>query len=131
MNHSHKSQGDISVYIALMMLLIIASSVIILNGILSRQIKLTQDIVASERAYYAANSGLEEIFYRAAKQFNTDIAVDSTLVYTNINGDTSEAAYNGQASVNLPAGTICADEIVGSYANAKRRLNINSPECGE
>jgi hypothetical protein len=60
------SRGDISIYLALLVGMMILGSAVLISLILVRQMALTNNLVASERAYYAAKAGVEEGFYRLA-----------------------------------------------------------------
>lgn len=60
------SRGDIGLYITITTAMIMLGSAVLLGLLLARQISLTKDLVASERAFFAANAGEEEAFYRLA-----------------------------------------------------------------
>lgn len=62
------TRGDIGIYIALTTAMVMLGSAVLLSLLLARQISLTQDLVASERAFFAANAGEEEAFYRLARE---------------------------------------------------------------
>src|SRR3989344_3016268 len=75
------STGDISVYMALVILLVLTSSAIVLSGILSKQIRLSQDIASSERAFYAANTGLEQALHTLANTDEFTFSASETIPY--------------------------------------------------
>lgn len=52
---------------ALIMLIILISSALVFSSILSKQLTTAQEIDSSERAFYAANSGLEKALYGLTK----------------------------------------------------------------
>lgn len=123
MNHS-RQRGDVSVYLALMMVLIMVSAVLVLNAVLTKQIRLTHDVVATERALYAANSGLEEIFYALAvqKQSSYEITTPVSIPY-----DTAAAFYTGTGTL-LQNGEVCA-AATGTYGAETRRLAVGTANC--
>ena len=83
-------RGDASILVALIVAAIFLASAVVLSGILARQIPLTATIVLSEQALYAANSGLEEAFYRVSVVGNEFADVrDGVVAYT----DGREATY--------------------------------------
>jgi Tfp pilus assembly protein PilX len=58
-----RQRGAVAIYTTFLMVFMITSSALLLSSVLSRQIRLSADIVASERAFYAANSGVEEALF--------------------------------------------------------------------
>lgn len=65
MNQSfrHHQQGDISIYIAISVVAIMASALLLFSGLLIGQLSTTHDVIDSERAFYAANAGMERGLY--------------------------------------------------------------------
>ena len=138
----HFSQrGDITVYMALTMIAVIGSAILLLSGILLGQLKTTQDVVESERAFYAANSGLERGLYELSL-FATPapLAVDDVLDYAE--SDT-RAVYRGTAAYAADGLTPCV-RMIGAYPvrdnqtypdsapqAQERRLNLGPADCLE
>lgn len=60
---AHRERGDISVYAALVITTIMLLGALVLASILSQQIGSTEDALSSERAFYAAVAGAEELKY--------------------------------------------------------------------
>lgn len=58
-----RCRGSVAIYITLLVILVITSSAIVLSSILTKQLRSSLDILASERAFYGANSGLEHTRY--------------------------------------------------------------------
>jgi len=128
------SRGSIAVYIALMMTLVISSSAVILGGILSQQLQASKNFVASERAFYAANSGTEEALYLLVQQNRQGgsgpIEVDSGQV-------TYEDA---DASYEVSARLVVSDDLTrtlpcitstGQFRQEERRLTLApGGDCG-
>ena len=61
-------RGAVAVYVALLVVIILSSAAIVLSGTLAVQLRLVTDIISSERAFYAANSGVEEALFQLIKQ---------------------------------------------------------------
>jgi Tfp pilus assembly protein PilX len=105
-NHtSHNaSRGALAIFIALLVLLIITSSAVVVSRILSRQIRLGQNVIASERAFYAADAGLEQALYELIKNNNPTQAspITGTVDY---HGQT--VTYQSQAFL-MGGSQICA-----------------------
>lgn len=142
---SNPERGDIAVYIALLLSGIMLSFVLLMSFVLSRQLRLTEDVVWSERALYAADTGLEHSLYIISKQLGREVEVNggeisfslfgggesSTpyqgLEYEGETGGVTVADYEGQAAAD-EAGIVCA-LIEGSYRDQKRRLALGPPDC--
>lgn len=140
MNSSRRAQqGDISVYIALMVLSIILSSTLLFSAILSRQFRATEDAVASERAYFSANSGLEEGLYQLSLFASEEpITLQGVLDYPTEN---AAAAFSGTAQYAADGSTPCV-QVSGGYpvlanqtypddtpAAQNRRLQTGPSDC--
>ncbi len=122
--------GSISIYIVLVVMLLVTSSAIILSSLLSRQIRISQDIIASERAFYAAGSGVEEMLH-ALVQLNQSgtgniLDIDDGL----IEYEEGDATYKVSGALFLSASTASARPCVnsvGTYRTQDRRVNLQSP----
>jgi hypothetical protein len=137
--NTRHQRGDISIYLALTIITIMISSALLLSVILITQLRSTEDIVESERAFYAANSGLERAFYELSL-FATPgpIPLNETLSY----GDNiPQAAFDGQAGYAADGITPCV-AVSGGYpvrdgqtypGNApqaqERRLSVGPADC--
>lgn len=126
------TRGDISIYIVIVVGMMILGSAVLLGIILARQITLTEDLVASERAFYAASAGTERGFYDLAlaikAQGNVDIAqpdVTGTVDYE-INGVTETATYT--ANISQRGGRVCGSST-GRFAGEQRRIQIGPTGC--
>ncbi|MEX1112186.1 MAG: hypothetical protein WEC84_01875 [Candidatus Andersenbacteria bacterium] len=63
MFHNNYQYGSVPIYVALLTVAIVTSSSLALSALLARQIQNTENIIESERAYYAATSGAEEALW--------------------------------------------------------------------
>lgn len=130
--HTEMMRGDIAIYIALVILIIITSSVIILSGILSLQPRATRAVTNSERALYAANTGLEHALFLLTKSEldpNDVEGIVGTVAY-----DESDAEYTIEGAaiiVRTDTRELCIS-VIGSYQDETRRLftGPSSTECG-
>lgn len=116
--------GDASILIALIVSAILLSSSLVLAGVLARQIPLTASIVLSEQALYAANSGLEEAFYRVGVVGTeyTDIR-NGVVEYT----DGREATY--QACGQRGSAAVLEAKAEGEFQGEQRRLARGDIQC--
>lgn len=139
LEQSFAQRGDITIYMALTMIAIMGSSLLLFSGILVGQLKTAHDVVESERAFYAANSGLERGLYELSL-FATPapFAIEDTLTYAEAN---ARAVYQGTASYDTDGLSPCI-RVVGAYPvrtdqsypdNApqaqERRLSLGPPDC--
>lgn len=131
------SRGDISLYLTIIISLTMLGSALLLGLILARQISLTRDIFASERAFYAATTGQEEAYYRMALEskkpgapvFPADLGplnVSGDVVY-NFTGVTEVATYSGTIA-RKNGGQICG-AMEGQFKGETRRIQIGPDPC--
>lgn len=90
-------RGDVAIFTALIVMTIMIASALALNGLLSRQARLSQEIVAAERAFYGANSGLEQALYQRF-QANENVIPDNPIKGT-ITYDAFTLNYEGYAYI--------------------------------
>lgn len=57
-------KGSVAIYITLIVITVITSAAIVLSGVLAGQLKNSLNVLETERAIYAAHSGVEEAQYR-------------------------------------------------------------------
>lgn len=121
--------GDVTVYIALIMLGIMVSGALLLSTILMTQFRSTQDIVESERAFYAANSGMERGFYELSL-FATPgpISLNDSLPY-DTNG--LQAAFDVRAGYAADGITPCINVVGGYPVRAGQTYPGNAPQAQE
>ena len=124
-NQSRASNtGDIAVYMALLLLVVITSSAIFLNSLIAGKIQAVGDVADAEQAFYATNSGLEDAFFRAADSGETG-ALEGTIELP----EDRTAVYTGTIELtddNVPIGC-----FVGEFRDQKRRLSVGGGECIE
>lgn len=130
---NHLSRGDISIYIALTTAILMLGSATLLSLLLARQISLTKNLVASERAFFAANAGQEEAYYRLAissDPLNVDtIPINGTVDYTVPGGVAQSASYEGEMKLinGLPCGNTTG--IFPATSGTRRRLAVGPNVC--
>ena len=94
------------------------------------------DLIASERAFYGASTGIEQGFYRLAiaikKRGGTTAPADiplctvSGFVDYNLNGTTQNATYEG--FIVRATGVACG-VMTGTFAGEQRRIQIGPDNC--
>lgn len=122
----HNTQkGSVVIYIVLMMFLMMTSAAVILSGVLNRHIRSAQDYLSAERAFAAANSGMEQVLYTVAKTGNNNPpAITGTINYTS---STDQATYSGsgQGVIDITGTKIlpCIG-VSGTYKDLVRRVTL-------
>lgn len=129
------SRGDISLFIVLVVGVMLLGSAVLLGLILARQNSLTHDLVASERAFYAASAGVEKGFYELALAIRAaggaaappDIPLNDIAGMVDYGpGGITSGSYEGNISrVN---GQTCGT-VVGTFAGEQRRIQIGPDGC--
>jgi hypothetical protein len=120
-NYFSSQRGAVSILITLFLLAIITVSAVVLSRTLSRQLSASQDVLVTERAFYAANSAFEEVLYYHY-QHGENREVEGTIDY-----DTDVATFSGSATTTA-SGELCALGL-GTYRNLQRKLAIGPPDC--
>ncbi len=122
----HYQRGDISIFIVIIVSGIMLGSAVLLSLILARQTSLTEDIVASERAFYAASAGVEQGFYNVAKGTGKE-DIDGLITYPD---DDRVAEYAGTMAKH---DAITCGVITGTFgatgAEEQRRIQIGPDGC--
>lgn len=123
-----KQRGDIAIYTALIVVTIMLSGALAMSTILSRQIPATAELLNTERAFYAVQSGREAAFFVVAKQhvftdFGYSFPVNEVLKYSA--GD--EATYASVGDLTALRGPRLCGTIEGVYGQLKRRLEFSTP----
>jgi len=122
-------RGDVSLFIAILVITIVTSSTIVLASLLARQTHLNQDIVASERALSAANSGMEQAFYARLKSGHDALgptAIHDSVTYSD--GSTATYTADGYARPGTSGDELCAHSL-GEYGGNQRRLESVTSAC--
>lgn len=128
----NSQKGSAPLYIALIVALLIVGAAVLLSGVLGTQLKLTRNIISSEKAFYAANSGVEEALYKLAQQNAAgevgDVTInDGEIVY----GQNDKATYQVQAKTIIENGIraiVCISSL-GEHVGDQRRLNLGPSAC--
>ncbi len=114
MKHFNKQKG-VSLYIAIMIIAILLAIVLGAGAILLGQLKVIKGMENSIAAFYAADTGIEEVLMDRGKN-------PSSLSGFLGNG----ASYD--VEVTLPGGSCSADNFcissVGSYKGTKRAIEV-------
>ena len=123
-NQFQSQQGAVAVYITLLMLIMITSSALVLSSVFSEQLRASREIISSERAFYAANSGVEEGLYQLVYAYgNEDIEFEGEVEY----GTEPAASYDVQADLILSDdGSVLRPCIAstGSHSREERRISL-------
>lgn len=122
MNHS---KGAIAIYIALLMLAIIVSTVLTTNMVLTRQIRLSREVANSERAFAAANSGYEQALFLLNATPDQEITGEGQVDYPE-----GPAIYTFRARYFDVGGTRVPCVLSsGQYRSETRRLFSGPSDC--
>lgn len=112
--------GATAVYIALLVALLILSSALILSRVLNVQLRLTQDVISAERAFYAANSGVEQALFELIQNETDEITLEGDVEYPEGNATYTVEAH---AVVQGPDAVACISSL-GDNAGNQRRINL-------
>lgn len=115
--------GATAVYIALIVAILIVSSALILGRALSVQLRLSQDIVSTERAFYAANAGVEEALYELIQNNAGESTIDEGVI--EYDDRTANYSVDAHAVTQGPDVFTCISSL-GEYAGVQRRANLGS-----
>lgn len=128
---TNTQKGSVVVYIVLIMFLMMTSAAVILSGVLNRHIRSAQDYLSSERAFSAANSGIEQMLYSMTKSNpdpTSDVASNGTIDY-----GSEQATYKGSGKgvVGASGGVIPCMSASGAYRDLVRRIALGEgvPGC--
>ena len=136
LNNKFKSQKGISLYFALTIMTIFLAISLGLSTILLSQIKMIRGIGYSVIAFYAGDTGIEEIFYLDAKCFQSDCESYCAGYPNNCSGlpngyETSISLDNGASyeakfsTFTSNGGIIYTAESTGLYEETKRALEAS------
>ncbi len=118
------NRGSAAIYIILMMFLMMTSSAIILSGVLSKHSRASQDYLSSERAFSAANTGMERTLYDVARSAPNDKKTNTDgLIY-----GTENATYSSKGLLTS-SGSPCVVSV-GTYRDVVRRVAIGEGSNG-
>ena len=123
---TNTQKGSVVVYIVLMMFLMMTSAAVILSGVLNRHIRSAQDYLSSERAFAAANTGIEQMLYNVAKSGGS-VTSDGTIDY-----GSEQATYKGSGKGVISGGsTVPCMSASGTYRDLVRRIALGEgvPGC--
>ena len=112
MNYKKISQNGVSLYLALLIMAVLLSIGFGISAILFSQIKIIRGMGDSVVAFYAADTGIEEVLYRGG-------AVSGSLE----NGASYDAKLLLSGSDDCTALYYCI-ESVGSFKETKRAIEI-------
>src|SRR5688572_21676640 len=142
MVHEHtqrRQRGDVAIYMALLIMSIMVSSAILFSSILARQFRATEDAVASERAFYSANSGIEQGLYHLSTftsaeptsfseslEYPTENAFSSYVVLAQYAADGITPCVQASGGYPLLEGQSFPDNAPAAVV---RRLEIDPTDC--
>lgn len=124
-----KDRGDISIYIAILMVTVLLSGALVFSSILSRQARFASNIVHNERAFYAADSGIEATLYDLKNKIDSGdesvSKVESEIPYGNEKATfVSEGVLSTSADQNRTQACV---KSRGTFGRESRDL-ITGPE---
>src|SRR3989344_6516787 len=126
-----KDRGDISIYIAILMVTVLLSGALVFSSILSRQARMASNIVNNERAFYAAGSGIEATLYDLKNKIDLgDTSVSN--VQSDISYDTGKATFRAKGVLSTSADqvrTLACVASSGSFASESRQLVTGPQGC--
>lgn len=127
-NNHKNQQGAIAIYLAMLIVMILTSGALLMSGILTKQIAFSQDVVTSEQAFYAADSGVEEALYlmvTALSEGNlSPVEVEGEIIY----GD-EKASYRAQGQIVVSTDQTRSVPCVnsqGRFRNEDRRVRLGA-----
>lgn len=120
----HAQRGDIALYVALFVVIVVTSAVLVVSLLLTRQLSASSAVADSERAFYAADSGLEEGLYQLAKQSGAGpVILNGVVPYAE-----THATYTG-AMTTVGDPKVPCGEIIGVHRTQTRRLTAGPADC--
>lgn len=122
----NNERGSAVIYIVLVMFVMMTSAAIVLSGVLTKHIRSAQDYLSSERAFAAANSGVEQLLYSVARS-NNSVTSNGSIDYSG-----EQASYNGSGKGVVNNGsTIPCITASGTYRDLVRRIALGEgvPGC--
>lgn len=123
-----RQRGDIAIYTALMVLTIILSSALVMSLVLARQLRQTGDVIASEQAFYAANSGLEHGLYILAKDPVLAFSSDPVTVVPRPEENLT-FRYEGSAVYREERDDRLCVKVTGLFRGERRTLQLGGDDC--
>lgn len=115
------------IYVALITMTVVTSAALALSGTLARQLQTTENIIDSERAYYAATSGAEHALYLLVEQNLTGakdpIHIEGEVSYQ----DNSSSTYvvDAQLLQNEAFRSFPCIDSKGDFSGNQRRLQLD------
>lgn len=122
---NHAERGDATVYMALIISVLIVSSALIFNTILTREIHLSRAVGNSERAFAAADSGFEQALYQLSTTADMATEGQGEITY---GGEKATYTFKGQIFLQNNVRVPCILSA-GTYRNETRRLFSGPSEC--
>ncbi len=122
-------RGDISIYVALIMVTVLLSGALLFSGVLARQARFATNIVNNERAFYTADSGIEATLYDLKQK--VDLGDTSTSkVSGEIKYNDQKASFSGEGSLFTSADQLTTQACVSSTGTFEResRQLVTGPE---
>ena len=118
MFYINKNQKGVVLYLTIMVLSVLTASLLALISLAVSQIKIIWTAADSINAFYAADSGIEEVLFHIYKQGFDPAGHKGECPYS---GRVGQASY--QVCVSQTSGS--SINSVGSYKNTKRAIEIN------
>ena len=117
----HTQRGDVTIIVAFILVIMITSAAVVLQSVLSQQLRLSQDVVTTEQALYAANTGFEHALYIRVRS-QEDSNVRGEIEYP-----TGVATYTAQSFLS-DNGDVCTISQ-GTLRGLVRKLAVGDSTC--
>jgi Tfp pilus assembly protein PilX len=131
MKPRNSQQGDIAIYVALIMVTVLLSGAFVFSSVLSRQARYATNVVQNERAFYSADSGIEATLYELkAKLDLNDVSVSE--VKGDIEYKENKARFVGQGNLSLTTDQLTTQACVsstGTFDRESRQLVTGPASC--
>lgn len=131
-NNSHTTKGSVIIYMVLMIFLMMTSAAIVLSTILSKHIRASENYLSSEQAFAGANSGIEQMLYKIAKQgakSKAEVMLEESTIEYDPEEPTKNVTFKGEGCLG-DDGTAHLTAS-GVYRSLVRRIDLAGGSKGE
>jgi len=126
-----KDRGDISIYIAILMVTVLLSGALVFSSILSRQARMASNIVNNERAFYAAGSGIEATLYDLKNKIDSGDKSVSRMKGEILYGN-DKATFTSEGVLSISgdqARTLACVAGTGTFGRESRNIATGPAGC--
>ncbi len=122
------TKGSVIIYMVLMIFLMMTSAAIVLSTILSKHIRASENYLSSEQSFAAANSGIEQMLFKIAKEdakSKEEVRVEGIIEY-DPEESTKNVSFKGEGCLG-DDGTAHLTAS-GIYRSLVRRIDLAGGE---